>query len=214
MFSIIKKVINTYFYHLYHSFAWSYNLVAMAVSSGNWFDWVKMIIEFINENDVILEVGFGTGILHDELLKNNFNVFGIDESRQMNKICKKRNKNQLAKLKIVRGLVNSLPYADQQFDKIISTFPSEYIYDTKFLDELNRVLKFDGEFIALTSVRFLGKSIFDVINSILFKATNEHLNSIIEHKLEDCWNLRNKFSYKFHFRNCKGVQLTFIVLSR
>jgi ubiquinone/menaquinone biosynthesis C-methylase UbiE len=184
------------------------------VSSGHWYEWVKTINQFVSKNDNILEVGFGTGILQDDLLERNFNVVGIDESRQMNLLCKKRNRKHQPNLKIVRGLVNSLPFSDHQFDKVISTFPSEYVYEAKFLDELVRTLKLDGKFIALTSVRFTGMSLLDTFYRTLFKITNQNLNLFIEQKNLDYWKVTKSFSYEVQVIKYHQVELSYIILSR
>ena len=186
----------------------------MIVSSGKWFEWGKSIIGYMNKKDTVLEVGFGTGILQEELLNQSYNISGIDESSQMIKLCKKRNLNNLANLKIVRGFVNSMPYPNHHFDKVISTFPSEYIYDYAFINEVDRILKPDGKFIALTSVRFTGTSIKDSIYRVLFKISNQQLNSVIKEKIFDNLSKKRKIFYKFEAKNYEGVELCYIIISK
>src|SRR5690606_14757364 len=76
----------------------------------------------------------------------NLILFGIDESTQMGRLAKKRiGKNH----KLTRGLTQHLPYADESFSSIISTFPTEYIFDSKTLSEVKRCLRSSGRLVVL-----------------------------------------------------------------
>ncbi len=135
-----------FFYHLlYHPFAFTYDLVAAAVSFGKWKDWVFGILPFINGTR-ILELGHGPGHLQRLLLNRGLVAVAIDESTQMGTLAKRRlgPSNKLA-----RGLAQSLPFQSEAFDDLVATFPSEYIFDMLTFSEAHRVLRNRGRFIVL-----------------------------------------------------------------
>lgn len=134
-----------FYFLLYHPFAFTYDLVAWAVSFGKWKDWVLSIFPLI-EGTRILELGHGPGHLQRFLLERGLTPVALDESTQMGKIAKHRLDG---KHKIARGLAQSLPFPVDSFDTVVSTFPSEYIFDAKTLSEVRRVLKPGGKLVVL-----------------------------------------------------------------
>lgn len=134
-----------FFHLLYHPFAFTYDLVAAVVSFGQWKNWGRSILPFISGTH-ILELGHGPGHLQRFLLNRNLTLFAIDESAQMGKIAKRRIG---AAQKLSRGLAQSLPYRNESFDCIISTFPTEYIFQANTLSETKRVLRNAGRLIVL-----------------------------------------------------------------
>ena len=71
-----------FFHLLYHSFAWTYDLVASVVSFGRWKGWAKETLKLIN-GPRVLELGFGPGHLQAGLHAAGMEPFGLDESSQM-----------------------------------------------------------------------------------------------------------------------------------
>lgn len=135
-----------FFFHLlYHPFAFTYDLVAWVVSLGKWKDWVFSISPLI-EGTRILELGHGPGHLQRFLLDRGLSPVAIDESTQMGRLARRR---LGAKQKLARGLSQSLPYPSGYFDTVVSTFPSEYIFDGRTLSEVKRVLRNRGRLIVL-----------------------------------------------------------------
>ena len=141
----MKQFMRLFFRLLYHQLAFTYDLVAASVSFNRWKDWVMSVIPFI-EGDRILEIGHGPGHLQRILLSRNLFAVAIDESRQMSYLAK-RNTDGMACL--TRGLAQYLPFPDQAFDTIVSTFPSDYINDPLTLAEVKRCLLNGGRFIIL-----------------------------------------------------------------
>lgn len=134
-----------FFRLLYHPFAFTYDLVAAAVSFGQWKDWTAEIIPFI-EGRRILELGHGPGHLQRALRNLGFDSAALDESPQMGIIAARRlgGGHQLA-----RGLAQNLPFANRSFDCVVSTFPTEYIFDPRTLSSVKRVLRDNGRLIVL-----------------------------------------------------------------
>lgn len=134
-----------FFNLLYHPFAFTYDLVAWVVSFGKWNDWVLSIFPHI-EGTRLLELGHGPGHLQRFLLDRGLSPVALDESTQMGRIAKRR---LGTRHKLSRGLAQSLPFASASFDTVVSTFPSEYIFDPRTLTEIKRVLASDGKLIVL-----------------------------------------------------------------
>ena len=134
-----------FFNLLYHPFAFTYDLVAWVVSFGKWNDWVLSIFPHI-EGTRLLELGHGPGHLQRFLLDRGLSPVALDESTQMGRIAKRR---LGTRHKLSRGLAQSLPFASGSFDTVVSTFPSEYIFDPRTLTEIKRVLSSDGKLIVL-----------------------------------------------------------------
>lgn len=151
----MRRFMRFFYFLLYHSFAFTYDLVAWVVSFGKWNDWVLSIFPLL-EGTRILELGHGPGHLQRFLLDQGLSPVALDESTQMGLIAKRR---LGAKHKLSRGLAQSLPYPTGYFDTVVSTFPSEYIFDQNTLNEIRRVLKPLGKLVilpvAFPSNRFL-----------------------------------------------------------
>jgi len=141
----MKAILRVFFKLLYHQLAFAYDLVAASVSFNRWKDWVKSVIPLI-EGNRILEVGHGPGHLHRLLLDGGLLAVGIDESRQMGYLAKRRARG-LARL--TRGLAQHLPFPNESFDTVISTFPADFITDPRTLAEVKRCLSNGGRFIVL-----------------------------------------------------------------
>ena len=167
MKNLILKLFKFLYKNLYHSFAFAYNKIALLVSAGEWFDWVKQTIQFLDERSIVLEIGFGTGILFEDISKLGNKIFGIDESQNMIDITKKRIIGIYDIPKIVRGNAKNLPYSHESFDLIFATFPSEFVFDLSFLAEIERVLTNGGLFVSLLGVSFNKSTFLDLFYNSL-----------------------------------------------
>ncbi len=143
--NLIQRFMRVFFNLLYHPFAFTYDLVAATVSFGRWKDWVYGILPFI-EGTRVLELGHGPGHLQRILLDRGLVAVAIDESAPMGTLAKRRLGSSQ---KLARALAQKIPFASESFDSIVSTFPSEYIFDTQTLSEAHRVLRNSGRFIVL-----------------------------------------------------------------
>lgn len=176
--NIIQRFMRFFFNLLYHPFAFTYDLVAWVVSFGRWNDWVFSIVPFI-KGTRILELGHGPGHLQRILLSRGLFAVALDESKQMGRLAKHRLGDSA---NLTRGLAQSLPYANETFESIVSTFPSEYIFDPRTLSEVRRVLRSRGRLIVLP-VAF-PKNLF---LRWLYKVTGESpsdINGFIQHRLQ------------------------------
>jgi ubiquinone/menaquinone biosynthesis C-methylase UbiE len=157
---------------LYHSFAWTYDLVAGIVSFGQWTAWVQQVIPYIQGRNV-LELGFGPGHLQAELRQRGFQVFGLDESPQMIRQASRKLIKNNEPLNLTRGVMQNIPFRSV-FDTIVATFPSEYIFNPDTIKEISRALIPGGKVVIL-----LGVSPWNfILRSKLLKGReiNEQLN--------------------------------------
>ena len=141
----MKAILRVFFKLLYHQLAFAYDLVAASVSFNRWKDWVKSVIPLIG-GDQILEIGHGPGHLHRVLLDRGLFAVGIDESRQMGYLARRR---EGGSAHLTRGLAQHLPFPNESFDTVICTFPADYINDPRTLAEVKRCLSDGGRFIVL-----------------------------------------------------------------
>ena len=141
----MKAILRVFFRLLYHQLAFAYDLVAASVSFNRWKDWVKSVIPLI-EGNRILEIGHGPGHLHRVLLGRGLFAVGLDESRQMGYLAKRRVGTSG---RLTRGLAQHLPFPNESFDTVISTFPADFITDPRTLAEVKRCLLSGGRFIVL-----------------------------------------------------------------
>jgi len=178
---IMHRFMRFFYYLLYHPLAFTYDLVAAIVSFGKWKNWVYSINPFISGTR-ILELGHGPGHLQRLLLDRGLNPVAIDESTQMGRITKRRLGREQ---KLSRALAQKLPFTSNSFDTIISTFPTEYIFDAKSVAEIKRCLADNGRLIVLPVAfpksRFL---------KWLYKVTGESPQTTSE-------AVQNKMAYPF-----------------
>jgi len=160
LFFILKPV-----YHLlYHSFAWTYDWAAALVSLGKWNEWIQTVISQV-KGPRILELGYGPGHLQEYLLNQGEKPIGVDESRQMARIAQRRvnrwytrqpvDKSGYAKCSgIIRGVAQFLPFPENFFSSVVSTFPAPFIFHPQTLLEAHRVLAPGGRLIILFTAWF------------------------------------------------------------
>lgn len=166
---LIARFLAFFFQHLYHGLAFTYDVVAWTVSFGQWIEWMKTVIPFI-EGTRVLELGHGPGHLQVELqsakspdfvftpkglqsqetLKSAPLIVGLDESSQMGRLARRRLlQSGYAQPKLTRGLGQSLPFPAETFDSIVAAFPADYIFTAQTASEARRVLRNGGRLIVL-----------------------------------------------------------------
>ncbi len=98
------------------------------------------------ELSVILDIGFGTGILANKLYENGHQIEGIDFSDRMIEIAsRKMPKARLLNWDISRGLPSEVK--EKRYDSIVSTYALHHLTDAEkktFLEEAVALLKVDG----------------------------------------------------------------------
>lgn len=200
----MRRFMRFVYFLLYHPFAFTYDLVAWVVSFGKWKDWVFSVVPHL-EGTRILELGHGPGHLQRLLLNRGLSPAALDESAQMGFIARRR---LGPKHKLARGLSQSLPYPTGYFNTVVSTFPSEYIFDPRTLAEIRRALAKDGKLVilplAFPSNRFL-KWLYKITGE-----TPEALNDLLKERLKRPF-LNSGFETQVHIQELPSGRLATII---
>lgn len=102
------------------------------------------LVEDLNKkNSKILEIGVGTGNLASKFLNSNYDIVGIDQSREMLSVAKEK----YPRLKVRLGEFLKIPYDNKSFDIIISTYAFHHLNESEkciAIEEMIRVLKDNG----------------------------------------------------------------------
>ncbi|HEX9115427.1 MAG TPA: class I SAM-dependent methyltransferase [Anaerolineae bacterium] len=127
---------------LYNEFAWSYDAVSWLVSGGRWQSWRELVLDELPPGRV-LELGFGTGELLLALAAQGRTVYGLEQSRAMQRIARRKlqTRGLSAQVRRFQGIAQRLPFADGSFAAVVATFPAGYIFDAIAAGEIARVLQ-------------------------------------------------------------------------
>ena len=99
-----------------------------------------------NQDIKVLDVGCGTGVYVDELVKRTFKVYGLDISKEMvQKSLITVSESKKEEVRLVVGDAEFLPYKSDYFDLIIGVGLLEYLpSEINALSEFKRLLKQEG----------------------------------------------------------------------
>jgi ubiquinone/menaquinone biosynthesis C-methylase UbiE len=133
-----------------------YRFASSVPFAGQWRVWQRLALSRIHGHDV-LELGCGLGDLLADMSEAGYLCHAIEQSPQMVKAT--RDMLQRRKLDkevtIIQGSAQHLPFSNASFDTIVSTFPSEYIYDPDTIAEVERVLRPGGRLIVIEGANLL-----------------------------------------------------------
>lgn len=139
---------------------------------------LQMVFEevenFHRKDGDILEIGVGTGNLAGKFLQNKYQIIGIDQSRQMLAVAKEK----YPKLRVRLGEFLKIPYENQMFDAIVSTYAFHHLNEEEKrvgIAEMMRVLKKDGK-IVLGDLMFQNKDEEQIIRSTLSSEQTRELD--------------------------------------
>jgi ubiquinone/menaquinone biosynthesis C-methylase UbiE len=103
----------------------------------------------LNDNDSVLEIGFGGGALLEMILESNSSCYvqGADISPEMVSFCERKLKKHISqkRLRTTCSSISNLPYSNEEFSKVCSV-NNLYFWPSieKSLMEIMRVLKKGG----------------------------------------------------------------------
>ena len=124
--------------------------------AGQWRIWQRLAIPRITGHEV-LELGCGLGDLLVDMLEAGYSCRAVEQSPQM--VAAARDALQRHKVgeinQVLQGSAQHLPFAAASFDTVVSTFPSEYIYDPDTIAEVARVLRPGGRLIVIEGANLL-----------------------------------------------------------
>jgi len=210
---LIVFLLRPIYYLLYHQFAWIYDFVASVVSLGHWHDWVQSALPYLNGR--VLEIGFGPGHMQLSMNKNKILGFGLDESRQMAHQANYRLRKQGVTSRLSRGYAQNIPFMDGAFDSVVSTFPSEYIFNFQTIGEIRRVLVPAGKLIILPLAWITGTRPLERLVAWLLRISGETpgkpglVSVAIRAQFE-----HTGFEVRSEIVNIKGSQVLVIVAER
>jgi ubiquinone/menaquinone biosynthesis C-methylase UbiE len=146
-------------HRLYNEFAWTYDWVSWLVSLGHWWGWRLAALDHVRAPSAldrgtdhvtgsrVLEVGFGTGDLLIEMARRGWDVWGLDLSPAMQRITARKLRRRGLWVPRTRAVVQQMPFPDDTFDAVVSTFPAEFIIQLPALREFARVLRPGGRLV-------------------------------------------------------------------
>lgn len=170
---LLSAFLRFFFRHLYTTFAWAYDLVAMTTSMGQWGTWQAAALDVLPNQGRVLEVGHGPGHLLKQRALDGCIDFGVDVSPQMGRIAYKRLSDAGLQPHLVRAQAQALPFASASFQAIYATFPSEFILAPETLASFRRVLQSDGSLVIIPMSRITGRSLPDRLAAWLYSITGQ-----------------------------------------
>ncbi len=111
----------------------------------------KKLSQIIKTDWKLLELGSGTGVHTQTLVKSGANVIASDISKNSLKILKNTFKNK-SNLKTVQADIEKLPFKDESFDLVACAGALSYGNSFKVDKEIRRVLRPGGVFICVDSL--------------------------------------------------------------
>lgn len=133
-----------------------YRFASTVPFAGQWRVWQRLVLPRISGHDV-LELGCGLGDLLADMTLAGYRCQAIEQSLSMVEAARQTMQRRAPGQKawIIHGSAQHLPFSDTSFDTVVSTFPSEYIYDPDTIAEIERVLRSGGRLIVVEGANLL-----------------------------------------------------------
>lgn len=174
------------FYLLYNQLAWTYDLVSWCVSLGQWRAWTRAGIPFLIRDPhtptTVLEIAHGPGHMLIELHQQGYQVTGIDLSPYMGKQARRRLQQKNIHLPLIQGDVGQLPFATASFHHLLSTFPTDFIFDPANLAQFYRVLRPKGRLVIVPQAQLTDAGILTRFIEWLYWITGQRSHLISANK--------------------------------
>jgi ubiquinone/menaquinone biosynthesis C-methylase UbiE len=145
-----------------------YRFASTVPFAGQWRVWQRQILPRLRGHDV-LELGCGLGDLLADMLEAGYACRAVEHSPQMVEAAREtlRKRKLGSPALIIQGRAQALPFPANSFDNVVSTFPSEYIYDPDTIVEIERVLRPGGHLIVIEGANLLPVGFFQPILLLL-----------------------------------------------
>jgi ubiquinone/menaquinone biosynthesis C-methylase UbiE len=169
---LLNPLLRWFFALLYNPLARTYDTVSWAVSIGQWRRWQQTVLPYVRPGRV-LEIAHGTGNLLLDLHRAGQTPMGLDLSRAMGNIARKKLRARGVVLPLIRGRVQALPLAGGSFATLVSTFPTEFMVDPQALAEFYRVLAPGGVLVIIPAAQITGPTVPDRLAEWLFRITRQ-----------------------------------------
>lgn len=145
---------------LYNEMAFTYDLVSKIVSLGQWRCWQRSVLKHLQPRygAPLLELAHGTGDLQLDLHTAGYTTVGFDISPYMGRIAARKLRRRHIVPTLTRGDAGTLPFPDDTFPAVMSTFPTPFILRRGTMAEIYRVLQPGGRLIVVPSGLLVGQS--------------------------------------------------------
>ncbi len=117
----------------------SYNSVVRVATFGQDFAWKHEIINAVGSSKSVLELACGTGVLSSMLVVTDKTVVGIDLTFEYLQASRRE-----LHAVIAQGTAEVLPYRNESFDAVASSYMAKYVDLQRVVDECWRVLRPGG----------------------------------------------------------------------
>ncbi|MGZ3616438.1 MAG: class I SAM-dependent methyltransferase [Ktedonobacteraceae bacterium] len=133
-----------------------YRFASSVPFAGQWRVWQRLVLSRIGGHDV-LELGCGLGDLLADMSEAGYFCHAVEQSPQMVRATREtlQRRKLDKKVTVIQGSAQHLPFSNASFDTVVSTFPSEYIYDPDTIAEVVRVLRQGGRLIVIEGANLL-----------------------------------------------------------
>ncbi len=133
-----------------------YRFASTVPFAGQWRVWQRQVLPRIVGHDV-LELGCGLGDLLADMLAAGYHCRAVEQSPEMVAAAREtlRRRKVGSDATVLLGSAQHLTFNDASFDTIVSTFPSEYIYDPDTIAEIERILRPGGRLIVIEGANLL-----------------------------------------------------------
>ena len=133
-----------------------YRFASSVPFAGQWRVWQRLVLSRIRGHDV-LELGCGLGDLLADMSEAGYLCHAVEQSPQMVRATREtlQRRKLDKKVTVIQGSAQHLPFSNASFDTVVSTFPSEYIYDPDTIAEVERVLRPGGRLIVIEGANLL-----------------------------------------------------------
>ncbi len=133
-----------------------YRFASTVPFAGQWRVWQRLVLPRLTGHDV-LELGCGLGDLLADMIEAGYNCRAVEHSPPMVAAARDtlQHRHLGEKNWVLQGSAQHLPFNANSFDTVVSTFPSEYIYDPDTIAEVDRVLRPGGRLIVIEGANLL-----------------------------------------------------------
>jgi ubiquinone/menaquinone biosynthesis C-methylase UbiE len=179
---------------LYNELAWTYDLVSWLVSFGQWREWHRAGLAYIEGSDV-LELAHGPGHMLLALRQAGCRVVGCDLSPHMGRLARRRLQKIGVAIPLVRGRAEDMPFAGASFDTVLATFPAPFIADPQTIAALHRVIRPGGRLVIVPEAHLTGRGPLSRLVEWLYAITGQRQGPAADEPLSPVWSaLAQRFS--------------------
>jgi ubiquinone/menaquinone biosynthesis C-methylase UbiE len=160
---------------LYNEMAFSYDLVGWLVSLGEWRGWQRAALKHLDvaPGARVLELAHGTANLQIDLRTVGLEPVGIDLSRAMGRIASRKLRRYRIAPQLAQARAQALPFPDESFAAVVSTFPTEFIVDSATLAEVYRVLEPGGRLVFVPNGQLTGGGLARQSLELAYRVTGQ-----------------------------------------